>query len=195
MRSDAFLDRSTGKPLPTDEVINSGLSVGIPGTPATWEKALKNWGTVPLAKALRPATRIARDGFVVNDEFRAQTEMNEKRFRDIKSTTDLFLPKGKLPVVGSRFRNPDLARTYQQLSREGVGALYHGDLGRDVVRTVQKPPMASGASHKARPGLMKAKDLADYKPLHRSRPGPRITGWTSTPWHRPRPAAPPWARR
>ncbi|MGA5563535.1 gamma-glutamyltransferase [Streptomyces platensis] len=167
MRSDAFLDRSTGKPLPTDEVINSGLSVGIPGTPATWDKALKNWGTVPLAKALRPATRIARDGFVVNDEFRAQTEMNEKRFRDFKSTTDLFLPQGKLPVVGSRFRNPDLARTYRQLAREGVGALYHGDIGRDVARTVQKPPMAAGASHKARPGLMKAQDLADYKPLHR----------------------------
>ncbi|MGW1787757.1 gamma-glutamyltransferase [Streptomyces tubercidicus] len=167
MRADSFLDPSTGKPLPTEEAINSGLSVGIPGTPATWDKALKDWGTVPLAKALSPATRIARDGFVVNDEFRAQTAMNEKRFRDIKSTADLFLPKGKLPVVGSRFRNPDLARTYRQLAREGVGALYRGDVGRDVVRTVQKPPMAPGSSHKARPGLMKTKDLADYKPLRR----------------------------
>ncbi|WP_327158931.1 gamma-glutamyltransferase [Streptomyces tubercidicus] len=167
MRADSFLDPSTGKPLPTEEAINSGLSVGIPGTPATWDKALKDWGTVPLAKALGPATRIAGDGFVVNDEFRAQTAMNEKRFRDIKSTADLFLPKGKLPVVGSRFRNPDLARTYRQLAREGVGALYRGDVGRDVVRTVQKPPMAPGSSHKARPGLMKTKDLADYKPLRR----------------------------
>lgn len=104
---------------------------------------------------------------MVNDEFRAQTAMNEKRFRDIKSTADLFLPKGKPPVVGSRFRNPDLARTYRQLAREGVGALYRGDVGRDVVRTVQKPPMAPGSSHKARPGLMKTKDLADYKPLRR----------------------------
>ncbi|WP_407547910.1 gamma-glutamyltransferase [Streptomyces sp. Pv4-95] len=167
MRSDSFLDRSTGKPLPSDEVINSGLSVGVPGTPATWDKALKNWGTVPLAKALRPATRIADDGFVVNDEFRAQTAMNEKRFRDFKSTTDLFLPKGELPVVGSRFRNPDLARTYRQLAREGVKALYRGGIGRDVVRTVQRPPMASGADHKARPGLMKRGDLAAYRAVHR----------------------------
>lgn len=163
MRSDSFLDPSTGKPLPTEDVINSGLSVGVPGTPATWNKALEDWGTISLAKALRPATRIADDGFVVNDEFRAQTAMNEKRFRDFKSTTDLFLPQGKLPVVGSRFRNPDLARTYRQLAREGVEALYRGAVGRDVVRTVQKPPMTPDSRHKARPGLMKAADLADYQ--------------------------------
>ncbi|MFJ6748483.1 gamma-glutamyltransferase [Streptomyces sp. NPDC091266] len=162
MRSDSFLDHGTGKPLDTDEAINSGLSVGVPGTPATWEKALKQWGTVSLAKALRPATRIADDGFVVNHEFRSQTAMNEKRFRDFKSTTDLFLPKGELPVVGTRFRNPDLARTYRQLARKGTGALYDGAIGRDVVRTVRQPPMAPGADHKARPGLMKARDLADY---------------------------------
>ncbi|MFG2859333.1 gamma-glutamyltransferase [Streptomyces sioyaensis] len=162
MRADSFLDKSTGKPLPTEDAINSGLSVGVPGTPATWDKALKSWGTVSLAKALRPATRIADDGFVVNKEFRAQTAMNEKRFRDIKSTSDLFLPKGELPVVGSRFRNPDLARTYRQLAGEGVDALYHGSIGRDVARTVQKPPMAPGAHHQARPGLMKPGDLARY---------------------------------
>ncbi|SOE15753.1 gamma-glutamyltranspeptidase / glutathione hydrolase [Streptomyces sp. 2323.1] len=162
MRADSFLDKATGKPLPTEDAINSGLSVGVPGTPATWDKALKSWGTVSLAKALRPATRIADDGFVVNKEFRAQTAMNEKRFRDIKSTSDLFLPKGELPVVGSRFRNPDLARTYRQLAGEGVDALYHGSIGRDVARTVQKPPMAPGAHHQARPGLMKPGDLARY---------------------------------
>ncbi|MEX2970026.1 gamma-glutamyltransferase [Streptomyces sp. C184] len=162
MRADSFLDPATGKPLPTEDAINSGLSVGVPGTPATWDKALKSWGTVSLAKALHPATRIADDGFVVNKEFRAQTAMNEKRFRDIKSTSDLFLPKGELPVVGSRFRNPDLARTYRQLAGEGVDALYHGSIGRDVARTVQKPPMAPGAHHQARPGLMKPGDLARY---------------------------------
>ncbi|MEV6567920.1 gamma-glutamyltransferase [Streptomyces kronopolitis] len=162
MRADSFRDPRTGKPLPTDDVINSGLSVGIPGTPATWDTALKDWGTLSLSKALSPATRIADDGFVVNKEFRAQTAMNEKRFRDIKSTSDLFLPKGELPVVGSRFRNPDLARTYRQLADEGVGALYHGGIGRDVARTVQKPPVAAGARHKARPGLMKQSDLARY---------------------------------
>nr|WP_240982653.1 gamma-glutamyltransferase [Streptomyces sp. S3(2020)] len=167
MRSDSFVDAGTGKPIPFAEAVNSGLSVGVPGTPATWAKALKDWGTVPLSSALKPATRLAADGFVVNDEFRAQTAMNEDRFRDFTSTAELFLPNGELPVVGSRFRNPDLARTYRELAREGVGALYRGSIGRDVVRTVQKPPVAAGADRVVRAGLMERGDLAGYSTVRR----------------------------
>ncbi|MGD3106132.1 gamma-glutamyltransferase [Streptomyces sp. YGL11-2] len=164
MRPDSFIDPSTGKPIDFNTAVNSGLSVGVPGTPALWQKALHDWGTISLAKALKPATAIARDGFVVSGQFRAQTEMNEARFRQFSSTRELFLPGGKLPVVGSRFRNPDLARTYRELARKGVGAIYHGDIGRDVVKTVQKPPMAAGAPA-VRAGLMKPRDLASYHAL------------------------------
>ncbi|UQA97668.1 gamma-glutamyltransferase [Streptomyces halobius] len=165
MKPDSFTDPSTGKPIPFPEAVNSGLSVGVPGTPATWRKALHDWGTMSPAKALRPATRLAQHGFVVNDEFRAQTALNEKRFRNISSTAKLFLPNGELPVVGSRFRNPDLARTYRQLAREGMNALYRGEIGRDVVRAVQHPPVTPGSDAKIRPGLMTAGDLAKYTTL------------------------------
>ncbi|OLZ74367.1 gamma-glutamyltransferase [Streptomyces sp. IMTB 2501] len=168
MRSDSFADPSTGKAIPFDEAVNSGLSVGVPGTPATWQKALDDWGTIPLAQALRPATRIADDGFVVNDQFRAQTQMNEARFRDFTSTAQLFLPGGELPVVGTRFRNPDLARTYRELAHDGVAAVYHGDIGRDVARTVQNPPVTAGSTRKVRPGLMETADLAGYRVVPRT---------------------------
>ena len=46
------------------------------------------------------------------------------------------------PAVGSTFRNPDLARTYQLLARQGVGALYRGPLARDIANTVQHPPLS-----------------------------------------------------
>ncbi len=98
--------------------------MGVPGTPATWRKALDAWGTLSLAEVMRPAIRIADEGFVVNEQFRAQTEMNEDRFRAFTSTTRLFLPNGRLPVVGSLFRNPELARTYRELARTGMDAMY-----------------------------------------------------------------------
>ncbi|MGW3690128.1 gamma-glutamyltransferase [Streptomyces sp. NPDC005125] len=167
MRQDSFIDPSTGAPIPFNTAVNSGLSIGVPGTPATWQRALRGWGTISLARALKPATRIAEDGFVVDPQFRAMTAMNESRFRQFSSTADLFLPGGQLPEVGSVFRNPDLARTYDELAHEGVGALYQGDIGRDVVRTVQQPPMADGAEP-VRPGLMETSDLARYKVLDRS---------------------------
>ncbi|MFJ5646266.1 gamma-glutamyltransferase [Streptomyces sp. NPDC093223] len=167
MRPDSFIDPSTGKARSFDQVVNSGLSVGIPGTPATWQKALDAWGTFSLSRTLRPATRLADEGFVVNAQFRAQTEMNESRFRDFTSTTELFLPNGSLPVVGDRLRNPDLADTYRQLARHGVDAMYHGDIGRDVVSTVQNPPMSADAKHLALPGLMERSDLSAYQAILR----------------------------
>ncbi|MGK5501245.1 gamma-glutamyltransferase [Streptomyces sp. URMC 125] len=167
MRPDSFTDPATGRPIPFDEAVNSGLSVGVPGTPATWEKALEEWGSVSLAEALRPATRLARQGFTVDEEFRAQTAQNEERFRDFTPTAELFLPGGELPEVGSVFRNPDLAGTYRLLAREGTGALYGGRLGREVVRTVRRPPVAPDAGRTVRPGLMTASDLDRYRALHR----------------------------
>ena len=82
---------------------------------------------------LKPAERLARDGFTVDATFRSQTAGNEDRFKDFPDTAQLFLPGGQLPAVGSTLKNPDLARTYEELGRKGVGALYQGDLGRDIV--------------------------------------------------------------
>ena len=46
MPNDAFIDPATGKPYNfTPELVTSGVSVGVPGTPATWERALEKWGT------------------------------------------------------------------------------------------------------------------------------------------------------
>ncbi|GAA0628935.1 gamma-glutamyltransferase [Streptomyces crystallinus] len=158
--SSLFLEN--GKPLPFPDAVTSGLSVGTPGTPATWDAAVDAWGSKPLSRLLKPAERLARDGFTVDETFRQQTADNQARFADFPDTAKLFLPGGQLPVVGSRLRNPDLARTYEELGREGVDAVYRGDLGRDIVRTVRKPPVAPGSSRVARPGDLTDKDLRAY---------------------------------
>ncbi|MFE0523933.1 gamma-glutamyltransferase [Streptomyces sp. NPDC058954] len=158
--SDLFVEN--GKPLAFADAVSSGLSVGTPGTPATWQTALDRWGSRRLGTVLKPAERIARDGFVVDDTFRTQTAANETRFRYFPDTAKLFLPGGQLPVVGSTFKNPELAQTYRELGRKGVGAIYHGDLGQDIVNTVEKPPVDPASGWKARPGKLSEKDLAAY---------------------------------
>jgi gamma-glutamyltranspeptidase/glutathione hydrolase len=159
--SDLFVEN--GKAIPFAEVVSSGLSVGTPGTPATWQKALDKWGSKGLGSLLKPAERLARDGFVVDATFRAQTAANETRFRYFPDTAELFLPNGALPAVGSTFKNPDLARTYAELARKGVGALYRGDIAEDIVDTVNKPPVDPGSGWNARPGDLSARDLAAYR--------------------------------
>ncbi|WP_411759937.1 gamma-glutamyltransferase [Streptomyces tunisiensis] len=163
LTADSGLFLENGAPIPFAEAVSSGLSVGTPGTPATWQRALDRWGKAGLGTVLRPAERLARDGFTVDETFRAQTAANETRFRYFPDTAELFLPGGELPAVGSTFKNPDLARTYRELSRKGVDALYRGDIARDIVNTVNKPPVDPASGWNARPGDLTRRDLATYR--------------------------------
>jgi gamma-glutamyltranspeptidase/glutathione hydrolase len=159
----AALFQENGVPIPFAEGMTSGRSVGVPGTPATWRTALDAWGSRPLDRLLRPAEKLARDGFTVDPTFRAQTEANEARFRDFPDTAKLFLPGGKLPVVGSTFKNPDLAATYAELARKGTGALYRGPIAEDIVHAVRTPPVDPAATRVVRSGDLTAADLAAYR--------------------------------
>ncbi|MFH9491550.1 gamma-glutamyltransferase [Streptomyces halstedii] len=166
--ADSSLFLEDGKPVPFDAAVTSGLAVGTPGTPATWQKALDSWGSKPLRQVLEPAERLARDGFVVDETFRSQTAANQERFADFPATAELFLPGGRPPAVGSVLKNPDLARTYETLGRKGVDELYRGALARDIVKTVRTPPVDPRSTRVVRPGDLTAKDLASYRALRQA---------------------------
>ncbi|PRY28697.1 gamma-glutamyltransferase [Umezawaea tangerina] len=151
-----------GTPIPFDQAVTSGLSVGVPGTPKTWQEALRRWGTLSLREALGPAERIARDGFTVDATFNQQVANNAARFADFPATRALYLPQGTAPAVGTRFRNPDLADTYRELARHGTDALYRGPIGDDLVKTVRTPPVDPASTRVVRPGDLTKADLSRY---------------------------------
>ena len=157
-----FLDPATRQPLPLPAAVTSGLSVGVPGTLATWQRALQRWGRFELAEDLRPAEQVAEQGFVVDPTFRELTRQNAARFAQFSSTATLFLPGGAPPAVGSTLRNPDLAKTYREIGKHGISALYGGTIGNDLVNAVQHLPLAPGATLVARPGPMALADLRAY---------------------------------
>jgi gamma-glutamyltranspeptidase/glutathione hydrolase len=157
-----------GVAIPFDQAVTSGLSNGVPGTPATWSTALRQWGTLPLGQALKPAESVASNGFVVDQTFHDQTASNADRFKDFPATAALYLPGGQAPAVGTVLRNPDLARTYAQLGRQGVGAIYGGSIGRDIVQTTQHPPVDPKATRNVRKGQMTLADLRAYKAIDRT---------------------------
>ena len=172
MPHDAFIDPATGQPYNfTPELVTSGVSVGVPGTPATWQRALDRWGRRSLATNLQPAIEIAKRGFVVDPTFHLQTEENKLRFQAFPATAALYLPNGDAPPVGSVFRNPDLARTYELMARKGAQAIYHGPIAREIVDNVRNPKKSATTTLPVPKGFMKLSDLADYrarnqKPTH-----------------------------
>jgi gamma-glutamyltranspeptidase/glutathione hydrolase len=161
--NNAFVDPRTGKPYAFADLVSSGVSIGTPGTLATWQKALRRWGTRSLRASLRPATHLARRGFVVDKTFNQQTADNADRFKNFPATSRLFLPGGKPPAVGSVFRNRDLAATYRKIARRGTGWFYRGALGRQIARTAQHPPKSRNATLPVPAGYLRAGDLARYR--------------------------------
>src|SRR5918999_6376382 len=65
MRPDSFFEDGTA--LDPDPARWSGLSTGVPGTVAGWDRALRRYGTQSLARMLRPGIRVARQGFTVDE--------------------------------------------------------------------------------------------------------------------------------
>ena len=166
MPSDAFVDPATGQPYPfAPDLVTSGVSVGVPGTPATWQRALDRWGTLRLGQALAPAEKLARTGFVVDETFREQTLDNVERFAAFPATSRLFLPGGQAPRVGTVLRNPDLAATYRLLGTKGVRAFYRGPLAEEIVDAVRDPKTAPGTTLPVPPGHMTTDDLRRYRVL------------------------------
>jgi gamma-glutamyltranspeptidase / glutathione hydrolase len=168
MPRDAFIDPNTGTPYPFfPDLVTSGVSIGVPGTPATWETALQEWGTRTLAESLRPAAMLASRGFVVDQTFRQMTLDNAARFAAIPPTAELFLPGGDAPEVGSLFRNPELAKTYRMLSERGMDAFYGGPLAGQIASVAQAPPKSPDTDLPVPPGFMTQADLADYDVIER----------------------------
>jgi gamma-glutamyltranspeptidase/glutathione hydrolase len=152
-----------GAPLPFNDARWSGMSVGVPGTLATWAEALEKYGTLTLAQALQPGIQVARNGFVIDQTFFDQTQAAVPWFDDIPATAALFLdPDGTPHDVGTVFRNPDLARAYERIAHLGAKGLYRGAIADAIVETARHPVVAPTADHVWRPGLMTMHDLHDY---------------------------------
>ena len=167
MQPDSFWENE--KPLPFNDARFSGMSAGIPGTPATWDLALRRYGTWSLGRALQSGIGVATDGFKVDSTFVSQTEPNVDWFDDIPSTAAIYLDPDHTPRdLGTTLKNPDLARTYRLLADNGVGWFYTGQVAGAMAAAAQDPPKAGDANHAWRPGLMKRSDLARYRAIERA---------------------------
>ncbi|MET9274677.1 gamma-glutamyltransferase [Kribbella sp. NPDC003557] len=167
MPSNAFVNPATGQAYPFAQLVTSGVSIGVPGTLATWDRALKQWGSLSLGKALKPAADLADHGFVVDPTFRLQTLENKDRFAQVVPTAKLFLPNGDAPQVGSLFKNPELADTYQLIGQQGPSAFYTGPLAGEMAAVAKNPPKTANATLPFFPGYLQTSDLAAYKTIDR----------------------------
>jgi gamma-glutamyltranspeptidase/glutathione hydrolase len=127
------------------------LAVDVPGTVDGWSQLLTRFGTIPLAMALQPAIRYARDGFPVQEIMAYDWNGAAKKLAQDPDAARTFLPNGQPPKAGEIFANPCLAASLELLAKAGRDAFYKGRIARAIV-----------AAMRARNGLLDERDFADH---------------------------------
>jgi gamma-glutamyltranspeptidase/glutathione hydrolase len=109
------------------------MSVTVPGALAGWDMLLRTHGSRSLAQVLEPAIAYARDGFPVSPIIAAQWAQQTEFLQRDSAAAATYLPSGRAPAAGEWFRNPDYARTLQEIATDGIGTFYGGPLGQRIV--------------------------------------------------------------
>jgi gamma-glutamyltranspeptidase / glutathione hydrolase len=138
----------------------SGISVGVPGTLAVLDTALKRYGTISLAQALQPAITIADNGFRIN-KFLAANIAGDGGITSLQPETKaVFRPGGAPLVEGDLLVQKDLAKTFRLIAQKGADVFYHGEIAQAIVNAQKRsrsPVAAEGE------GRMQLSDLAAYR--------------------------------
>jgi len=162
MRPDSFMEN--GEDLGFNDARFSGLSAGVPGTPLTWARALRKYGTMSLRETLRHGIRVATRGFEIDKTFFDSVEAVRPYFDDVPATAAIYLDSDGTPRdIGTKQTNRDMAKTYRILGRHGVRkGFYRGRVATAMANAAANPPVAPSADHVWRKGLMTADDLKRY---------------------------------
>ncbi|WP_064684082.1 gamma-glutamyltransferase [Rhizobium bangladeshense] len=139
------------------------LAVCTPGSLKGYETALRDYGTFEWTDLIKPAIRLARNGFMIRNHMHwywAKDQANDGfantidklRFSATGRKT-YFDADGVLKNVGDLIVNSDMAQTLERIARSGGSDIfYHGDLAEQIAD-----------DFKANGGLIDREDLARYE--------------------------------
>mgnify|MGYP000588166211 CR=1 FL=1 len=148
---DMFID-STGE-VDHSKALETLYAAGVPGTVAGFEYALKHYGTMTLKQVIKPAVKIAQQGFMVSDDMVRIVKKTQVLLQKNAETCRVFFKKNcQLYQTGELFKQADLANTLVYLSEQGADGFYQGDIAKKIVSA-----MAQGQ------GLITLEDLRNYQ--------------------------------
>ncbi|MEX8492388.1 gamma-glutamyltransferase family protein [Sphaerotilus sp.] len=148
-----------GQPLAFHDAVVGGRAVGTPGTVRMLEMAHARHGRLPWPALFEPAIRLAQDGFPISPRLHTLLKAEVHLKKDPTAAAYFYQPDGTPWPVGHALRNPELAEVLRRLAREGSRALHEGEIAEAIVAKVQQ--------HRANPGRLGLRDLADYQPKER----------------------------
>ncbi|AWT46306.1 MULTISPECIES: gamma-glutamyltransferase family protein [Streptomyces] len=173
------------------------LAAAVPGAFDAWLLLLRDHGTKSLADVLKYAIGYAEHGHAPVENVGATVETVRELFEtEWTSSAEVYLPGGRAPRPGERFRNPALAATWKRLLAEVAGrggreaqieaareVWRTGFIAEALVRQAARPTLdTSGERHT---GTLDGDDLAAWSASYESPATYDWNGWTvckAGPW-------------
>ena len=127
-------------------------SVTVPGAVSAWMELHAKFGKLPFESLFEPAIRYARDGFLVPPAIAGMWNAQAPTLEHFPTYKVTFMPNGRAPMTGERFRCLDQAATLEAIAASKGEAFYRGALAEKIAATA-----------KAEGGAMTFDDLAEHR--------------------------------
>jgi gamma-glutamyltranspeptidase / glutathione hydrolase len=130
------------------------LSAPVPSGLRGWEALHSAYGKLPWSQVLEPAIDLARNGFVIKRPLSDSLAEKRELLASFPSSAKVFLPGGRVPQPGEIFKQPDLARTLEEIATKGADVFYKGPIAGQIADFYQQQG-----------GIITREDLASYRAL------------------------------
>ncbi len=151
--SDMYLD-AQGAVMPKASV-NGYKAVAVPGTIAGLAELHQRYGKLPWKQLVQPSVQLAQQGFPVTVRYQQALQWRSAAMPPGSEAAQIFRPQGKLPQLGDRIIQTDLAKTLAAVAQDPQN-FYEGQIAQAIVQDMQ-----------ANQGLISLADLKQYRPIWR----------------------------
>lgn len=144
------------------------LRTVVPALPDACIQALQKYGSMSFAEIAEDALDLAVHGFPTHQFLANGIRESEDNYRLWPENSDIFLPGGRVPEVGSLFVQQDLGATILSMGRAESDAKARGKERREALAAARDEFYCGGIArkitdfHAANGGLLRPDDMAGF---------------------------------
>lgn len=141
----------------TAMVNTSAHSVTVPGAISAWCLLNETHGKLGLDRILQAAIGYAEEGFAISPRVAWDWQGSVGKLMKHEASARRFLRDGEAPALGTRFTQPELAKTLRAIAAKGKKAFYEGEVAANIVATLR----AAGGLH-TEEDFARGADVAEF---------------------------------
>ena len=142
------------------------MASAVPGTVYGLLEAHERFGDLPLEQVLQPVINQARNGIIVSYDLHNAIGSSLQLKKDPESRK-IYFQNNKPVAIGSLMKRPDLAKTFEAISKEGKDGFYDGWVAEKIQ-----------SSMKDNDGFIDSNDLEQYSSKFRDPIGVNYRGYS-----------------